>query len=106
MAVLEALQVCEGTVHGSEDVYDPGEGTRCVHGVRKTTRHRKTSSIYIERCQRSLGFWELENHLKDCPQRSVVFIQSSVKLTGSLRHSVARIGPIAAIVARSPLSSS
>lgn len=39
---------------------------------------------------------EMVEYRKDWPQRKVVLIQSSVKLTGSLRHSVTRMIAIAA----------
>lgn len=39
-------------------------------------------------------------HLKDCPQRSVVSMQSSVRLNGSLRHSGNLRAPMAELWVR------
>lgn len=51
-----------------------------------------------------LSYEQGTSYLKDCPQRRVVLMQSSVKLVGSLHHSAARKAMV--MSARQPANAS
>lgn len=65
-----------------EGEYAAVEGARPYAFIRLAPSDRTSDVLWIARPQKV--------YLKDCPQRSVVFIHSSVRLVGSLRHSAAR----------------
>ena len=79
-----------GRWHGSEELRHPGEARVCGHVWHTTTHRHLISATCIELIRKLEGVYRGKIYLKDCPQRNVVLIQSSVRLVGSLYHSAAR----------------
>ena len=92
------VDVCPwGIWSGNRGSQDPGGGRGRGHAVRPTTLPRQTCAIWT--MSDASYDCALEGmNLKDWPQRSVVLMQSSVKLIGSLCQSCKFNAPIVASV--------
>ena len=82
---------------GSTGIPDLGGGRECGCVEQRTRHLRRSCAIYILRIRVHCFSRDGIMYLKDCPHRSVVFMQSSDKLTGSFCQSARLRAPILAL---------